>query len=116
MWSLDDFAMTEPEDPKICPLLEKCADKEDISRVLMAIADHWKAIAKALGLDDRAIQMLEGEKSAPGNKLKAVVSQWSGEGNTTTWGGLVSMLQSIECAPKKIFQKLAEDKFYNKYK
>ena len=110
------MSTTVPEDPKINPLLGKDAEKGDIRKILMGIAFHWPAIARAFKVDDTTIKKMEEERSAPGDKVKAIVSQWSKAGNKTTWGELVSMLQSIEGAPDRIFQKLAEDKFYNKYK
>ena len=67
-------------------------------------------------LDEQAIRKLEEDRNEPGNKVKANISQWSEEGKTTSWGGLVFMLQSIEGAPNTIFQKLAKNRFNNKYK
>ena len=110
------MSTTVPEDPKINPLLGKDAKKDDIQKILMGIATDWPAIARAFKVDDTTIKKMKEERSEPGDKVKAIVSQWSVAGNKTTWGELASMLRLIEGAPDRIFRKLAEDKFYNKYK
>lgn len=108
-----------PKGHKIFPLLEKCAEKCDVSKMLLVKALKWKEIAEALKLDKKDIQDLEKVKTEPRDKIKAVFNTRFSKFPDTTWGEFISMLESSEGSSEVaevVIRKLGEDDFYNKYK